>query len=147
MDRMSQALLFNTPKPRYLFGFVHVEDCAAVHVNALDEEVLSDEQLADVDWLVAAATGEVGKDGREVWTEVAGQLAGDFRDEVGRGVFKVGWDKMPVNMPYRVDSRWTESVVLGGRKIREVGECVKEVAGWYLGLLEGDDKKKAILGK
>jgi nucleoside-diphosphate-sugar epimerase len=142
MDRMSKALLFNAPKPRYLFGLVHVEDCAAAHVNALDEDMVSDEELKKVDWLVAAGTSEAEKNGEEVWREVAEMVDREFRDEVERGVFEVGWDRVPINVPYRVDSKRTEGMVLGGKAMRGFAECVRQVAGWYSGLLEEEGKGK-----
>jgi hypothetical protein len=49
-------------------------------------------------------------------------------------VFKLGRSKVPINMPYRVDSTETEERLLWGVKMKGFEECVKEVAKWYLSL-------------
>lgn len=136
IDRQTSALLFDKMKPRYAFGFVHVGDCARVHVEALDEGNVRSEDVPP--WFVAAATMEGEGRGEEMWVGVADLIAGQFRREIEEGVFMIGREKVPINMPYRVDSRVTEMVLLGGRKMRGFEECVMEVARWYLSLPEGN---------
>lgn len=132
MDRMSRALLFNESKPRYLFGFVHVEDCAKVHVEALDDAKLSEGILPD--WLIAAAPSEKLKNGEEIWREAGDVVSDNFPKEIDSGLFTVGRDNMPMNMPYYVASGFTETALLGGARFRGVNECIREVAEWYTNL-------------
>jgi nucleoside-diphosphate-sugar epimerase len=129
MDRMSRALLFNDSKPRYAFGFVHVDDCAAVHVEALDEDKVPDGRLPD--WYVAAASTPSGKTGSDIWREVGDVVEQNFKQEVESGMVTVGRDNVPVNMPYRVDSNMTESLLLGGRTFRTLADCILDVGFWY----------------
>ncbi|KAF2477661.1 NAD(P)-binding protein [Lindgomyces ingoldianus] len=136
MDRMSKALLFNGATPRYGFGFVHVEDCARVHVEALDEEKVQGEDIPD--WFIAAATMEEGKDGPRIWKEAGDTVEREFAEEMRNGVFIVGRENLPTNMPFRVDSRMTEEMLLGGRKFRSLEECVREVGQWYSGLVQNE---------
>ena len=150
MDRMSRALLFSDNKPRYAFGFVHVDDCAAVHVNALDSDLLptslltSSKEEEGVDWLVAASSTPPSPSvsGEQLWLETAQTLKHAFEDEVQRGVFEIGFDMVPVNMPFRVDGRRTEGLVLGGRRMRGLVECVGEVGCWYSKLARVEGGKK-----
>jgi nucleoside-diphosphate-sugar epimerase len=137
MDRQTKALLFDDARPRYAFGFVHVQDCARVHIEALDEEKIKRRDVPP--WYVAAAGTEEGCDGEMVWKGAGDMVEREFGDEVERGVFKVGRGKTPVNMPYRVDSRVTERMLLGGERIRGLEECVREVAGWYVGLRKKEE--------
>ncbi|KAJ4363677.1 hypothetical protein N0V83_009973 [Neocucurbitaria cava] len=132
MDRQTKALLFDEMKPRYAFGFVHVQDCARVHVEALDEAKAKSEELPP--WFVAAATIEEGVDGARLWGTVADMVEREYKEEVEEKVFTVGRSKVPVNMPYRVDARLTERMLLGGEKIRGLEESVREVAQWYVDL-------------
>jgi nucleoside-diphosphate-sugar epimerase len=134
IDRQTKALLFDDMKPRYAFGFVHVQDCARIHIEALDESKVKSKNLPP--WFVAAATSEGGIDGEKAWAKAAGMVEREFEDEVRKGVFKVGKDKTPINMPYRVESDWTAGALLYGEEIRGLEECVKEVAQWYLRLKE-----------
>lgn len=130
MDRMSKALLFGTgPSPRYAFGFAHVEDCAKVHIAALDEKNVPDGEIPD--WFIAAASTEKGKNGREIWQEAGDLVEQEFKGEIDSGVFKVGRNNVPINMPFYVDSRMTERMLLGGQVFRSLPECVKEVGHWY----------------
>ena len=135
MDRMSKALLFDGPKPRYGFGFVHVEDCARVHIEALNEEI---PESCLPDWFVAASTSDQGKDGEAVWKAVGDMIALTFSSEIEQGLFSIGKDKMPINMPYRVDSTMTERMLLDGNPFRNLGQCVEAVGRWYLGLARGE---------
>jgi nucleoside-diphosphate-sugar epimerase len=132
IDRQTKALLFDEMKPRYAFGFVHVQDCARVHVEALDEVKVKSEDLPP--WFVAAGTPETGVDGETQWTKAVDMVEKEFGKEIEAGMFKVGRSKTPINMPYRIDSRFTEKMLLGGEKIRGLEESVKEVARWYLAL-------------
>ncbi|CAO2651690.1 Nn.00g042600.m01.CDS01 [Neocucurbitaria sp. VM-36] len=132
MDRQTKALIFDEMKPRYAFGFVHVQDCARVHIEALDETKVKSEDLPP--WFVAAATVEEGINGPKLWAKAADMIEREFKKEVEGKVFKVGRTKVPINMPYRVDSRLTERMLLGGQKIRGLEESVKEVAHWYVDL-------------
>jgi nucleoside-diphosphate-sugar epimerase len=132
IDRQTKALLFDEMKPRYAFGFVHVRDCARVHIEALDEKKVKSEDLPP--WWVAAATSEGGVDGEKMWSKAADMVKREFAKEVEEGIFKVGTSKAPINMPYRVDSRKTEECLLEGGKMMGLEECVKEVAEWYLSL-------------
>jgi nucleoside-diphosphate-sugar epimerase len=134
IDRQTKALLFDEMKPRYAFGFVHVRDCARVHIQALDEKKVRREDLPP--WWVAAATSEEGIDGEKMWSKAADMVEKNFATEVKEGVFKIGRDKAPINMPYRVDSRRTEESVLEGEKMMGLEECVQGVAKWYLSLAE-----------
>jgi nucleoside-diphosphate-sugar epimerase len=137
VDRQSKALLFDDTAPRYAFGFVHVQDCARIHIEALDEKVGS-ENLPK--WYVAAGTVEEGVDGQKLWNSVADMIERDFADEVKSGTFKVGRQKVPINMPFRVDSRTTEKMLLSGDKIRGLEDSVREVAEWYIELRRKEGK-------
>ncbi|KAH5245962.1 hypothetical protein HBI52_166240 [Parastagonospora nodorum] len=132
IDRQTKALLFDDMKPRYAFGFVHVRECAAIHVNALDEEKWRSDDLPA--WYIAAATSERGIDGERIWARAVEMVERDFANEVKEGVFKVGRSKVPINMPYRVDSAETEKRLLSGVPMKGLKECVKEVAEWYVSL-------------
>ena len=132
IDRQTKALLFDDMKPRYAFGFVHVRECAAIHINALDETKWRSDDLPA--WYIAAATSEERAAGETVWAKAAEMVERDFAKEVKEGVFKVGRSKVPINMPYRVDSSETEKRLLSGLPMRGFEECVKEVAEWYLSL-------------
>ena len=134
MDRMSRALLFNEPKPRYLFGFVHVKDCARIHVEALNSENISDDEIPD--WLIAAAPSDKIKNGEEIWGEAGDVIATAFPREVESGLFEIGRTNMPVNMPYYVDSTFTETTLLDGEKMKNLNDCIREVAEWYKNLSE-----------
>ncbi|KAF2714715.1 3-beta hydroxysteroid dehydrogenase/isomerase family protein [Pleomassaria siparia CBS 279.74] len=122
MDRMSKALLFNDPKPRYGFGFVHVEDCAAVPIEALDEDK--------------------GSDGDRVWKHAGDVVEESFREEVKKGIYTVGRTNLPINMSFRVDSRLTERLLLDGRKFTSLEECVKEVGVWYAGPIKREEEER-----
>lgn len=132
MDRQTKALLFDEMKPRYAFGFVHVQDCARVHIEALDEDKAKNEDLPP--WYIAAATVKDGTDGPGLWNAAADMIERNFKVEVEQGIFKVGRSKVPVNMPYRVDSKLTERTLLGGQNIRGLQESVQEVARWYIAM-------------
>jgi nucleoside-diphosphate-sugar epimerase len=134
MDRMSKALLFNEAKPRYAFGFVHVKDCAAVHINSLDEVKVPESEIPN--WFVAASTTPEGMEGKDVWKEAGDVVERNFGTEVESGLITVGRENLPVNMPYRVDSTLTERMLLGGAKFMSLGDCVREVGEWYRGLVE-----------
>ena len=136
MDRMSKALLFNDPKARYAFGFVHVDDCAAVHIEALDEDKVPDSELPD--WYIAAASSPIGKTGSDIWREAGDAVEQEFKQEIERGIMVVGRDNVPINMPFRVDSRLTERLLLGGRKFRNLADCVTDVGNWYRKLATQD---------
>lgn len=132
MDRMSRALLFNEPKPRYLFGFVHVQDCARVHVEALDELKVPDDKIPD--WYIAAGCGDKSKTGSDIWKEAGDIVQKNSSNEVAGGMFTVGRDNMPINMPYYVDSTLTEARLFDQDKLRGLNECIQEVAEWYKSL-------------
>jgi hypothetical protein len=132
MDRMSRALLFNDVSPRYAFGFVSRGDCAAVHVNALDEEKLPSNDIPK--WLIAAAPTSPSDTAESIWKSV-GDMIEDFKTEIDKGVFTVGRSNLPINMPFRVDSRWTENHVLG-QEFTGFETCVRDVALWYRDLVE-----------
>jgi nucleoside-diphosphate-sugar epimerase len=132
IDRQTKALLFDEMKPRYAFGFVHVRDCARVHIEALDESKVRTEDVPP--WFVAAGTSEEGVVGEMLWGGASDKIDKRFAKEVAEGVFKVGRSKAPINMPYRVDSRLTEKTLLDGEEMKGLEECVEEVARWYLGL-------------
>jgi nucleoside-diphosphate-sugar epimerase len=135
MDRMSKAILFNDMKPRYAFGFVHVDDCAAIHIEALDESKAPVDRIPK--WFVAAATTEK-KTLEEIWKGVGDVIEKEFGKEVEEGVFKIGRENLPINVPFRVDSALTENMLLDGKKMRGIDECVKIVAKWYLELVQRD---------
>ncbi|KAF2641169.1 NAD(P)-binding protein [Massarina eburnea CBS 473.64] len=135
MDRMSRALLFNDPKPRYAFGFVHVDDCARVHIEALDEEKVPEEKIPD--WFVAAAPSVKGMDGIEVWKEAGDKLEKSFEGQVNSGTFTIGKHNLPINMPFYVNSTLTERMLLDGKGFRGLPECAEEVGKWYVNLAEG----------
>jgi nucleoside-diphosphate-sugar epimerase len=137
LDRQSKALLFDDVAPRYAFGFVHVQDCARIHIEALDERNKSEDLPK---WYVAAGTVEEGIDGEELWNNVADMIERDFGDEVSTGVFKVGRNRVPINMPFRADSRVTEKMLLNGARIRGLENSVKEVAQWYIELKRKEEK-------
>jgi len=132
IDRQSKALLFDEMAPRYAFGFVHVKDCAKIHVEALNEEKVKKADMPP--WYVAAGTSEEGVNGAKMWSKAADMVDKEFGEAIVAGTFKLGRTKTPINMPYRVDSRRTEKMLLDGNKIRTFDECVKEVAQWYLSL-------------
>ncbi|KAF2277951.1 NAD(P)-binding protein [Westerdykella ornata] len=139
MDRMSRAILFDDVRPRYAFGFVDVNDCAAVHVGSLDEKALPTEEIPR--WLIAAATTEKGKTINEVWREVGEAVERHFPKEVEQGVFRLGKHNIPINMPYRVDSGWTQSRLLERRRFKSFEDCVLHVAKCYLDLRARDEEK------
>ncbi|KAF2260805.1 NAD(P)-binding protein [Lojkania enalia] len=139
MDRMSLALLFNGMQPRYAFGFVHVLDCARVHVEALDEEKVPEERVPD--WFIAAATSKEGITAQKLWKEVGEMVEMEF-GSVYQDVFCVGKSNWPVNMPFRVHSRLTEEMLMGERRFRGLEECVREVARWYIELIERESLRK-----
>ncbi|KZM23558.1 uncharacterized protein EKO05_0011230 [Ascochyta rabiei] len=134
MDRQTRALLFDDNTPRYAFGFVHVQDCARVHVEALDEEKVKDADIPPR--FVAAATTEEGLDGERVWSKAVRMIESEFASEIESDVFALGRERTPTNMPYRVDSRTTEKMLLGGEVIKGLEESVKEVARWYARFVE-----------
>ncbi|KAJ4355838.1 uncharacterized protein N0V89_003859 [Didymosphaeria variabile] len=129
MDRMSRALLFNEPKPRYLFGFVHVGDCARVHVEALDKVKITDDEIPD--WFIAAASSDNAKSGEQTWKEAGNAIERNFKDEIASGTLTVGRDNVPTNMPFYVDSVLTETKILGHDKFKSLNECLKIIAEWY----------------
>ncbi|KAL1796773.1 hypothetical protein ACET3X_005313 [Alternaria dauci] len=137
VDRQSKALLFDDMTPRYAFGFIPVKDCARIHIEALDERIRSEDLPT---WYVAAGTVEQGTDGEQLWNAAADMIEHDFGDQVKTGVFKVGRDKVPTNMPFRADSSVTEKMLLGGDKIRGLQDSVKEVAQWYIELKREEEK-------
>ncbi|XPS80589.1 hypothetical protein M3J07_012565 [Ascochyta lentis] len=132
MDRQTRALLFDDNTPRYAFGFVHVQDCARVHIEALDEEKVKDGDIPPR--FIAAATTEEGLDGGQIWSKAVRTIEEEFALEIENAVFKVGTERTPVNMPYRVDSKATEKMLLGGEPIRGLEDSVREVARWYVQL-------------
>ncbi|KAH7076007.1 hypothetical protein FB567DRAFT_150813 [Paraphoma chrysanthemicola] len=132
IDRQTKALLFDEMAPRYAFGFVHVQDCARVHVEALNEAKVKSAKIPP--WFVAASSSEDADDGTTLWDRAANMIEQEFIEEVKSGVFKLGRTKTPINMPYRVDSNLTESLLLHGEKMRGLEECVTEVAHWFLRL-------------
>ncbi|KAF2125978.1 NAD(P)-binding protein [Dothidotthia symphoricarpi CBS 119687] len=134
LDRQSKALLFDEAKPRYAFGFVHVRDCARVHVEALDEERVKAEDVPP--WFVAGATTPAGYDGVRLWEQVADGLEEELEKEMAEGMFKIGRNKVPVNMPFRVNSKLTEETLFDGGEFKGLADCVKEVGHWYAGLKE-----------
>jgi nucleoside-diphosphate-sugar epimerase len=136
MDRQSRALLFDDATPRYAFGFVHAADCAAVHIEALDEAKVPVDQIPP--FFIAAHAEDEGVDGESLWARAVDVLERDLETEIAKGVFKIGRSRVPVNMPFRADSRRTEATLLDGRRMRGLGECVLEVARWYLGLEEDE---------
>jgi len=139
MDRMSRALLFDDPKPRYAFGFVHVDDCAAVHIEALNEDKVPDSELPD--WYIAAAPSPPGKSGSEIWRETGDVVEQEFGQEIKCGMVTVGRKNVPINMPYCVESRLTERLLLGGRNFRGLAACVTETGHWYRNLVAQEDRK------
>jgi nucleoside-diphosphate-sugar epimerase len=138
LDRQTKALLFDDMTPRYAFGFVHVQDCARLHIEALDETNKSEDMPS---WYVAAGTVEEGMDGEGLWEAAVDMVKQDFEAEVKTGLFKVGRNRTPINMPFRADSRVTEKMLLGGDKIRGLVDSVKEVAQWYIELKRKDEKR------
>ncbi|KAF3033898.1 hypothetical protein E8E12_004422 [Didymella heteroderae] len=116
MDRQTRALIFDDNTPRYAFGFVHVEDCARVHIEALDQNKAPDADLPPR--FIAAASTEVGENGDQVWNKAVNVIEDEFESEIKKGLFTVGKERTPTNMPYRVDSRITERMLLDGQAIR-----------------------------
>lgn len=133
MDRQTRALIFDDNTPRYAFGFVHVNDCARVHIEALDQDKVKDGDIPPR--FVAAATTEEGVDGQQVWSRAIKLIESEFASEIDKGVFAVGGERTPINMPYRVDSRMTEDMLLGGETMKGFEESVREVADWYVQLI------------
>ncbi|EUC40092.1 hypothetical protein COCMIDRAFT_109675 [Bipolaris oryzae ATCC 44560] len=136
LDRQSKALLFDSVAPRYAFGFVHVQDCAKVHIEALDEVKVESKHLPR--WFVAAGTVQEGLDGEKIWNAAADMVERDFPNQVKSGLFKVGRGKVPINMPFRAESKLTEKLLLQGDSMRGLNESVKEVAQWYVTLRENE---------
>jgi nucleoside-diphosphate-sugar epimerase len=136
MDRMSKAFLFDEMRPRYAFGFVSVEDCAAIHIEALDQRKVPDGNIPG--WFVAAAPTPKEQTAQQLWKEVGEMIEKEFSEQVKDGLFKIGWDKIPVNIPYTVDSTLTEEILLGGKKFKSLIDCVRDVAHWYARLAEKD---------
>lgn len=142
MDRQTRALIFDDNTPRYAFGFVHVEDCAKVHIEALDPNKVSDESVPPR--FLAAASTEAGLDGHQVWSKAVSMVMSKFSSEVERGLFTIGKERTPTNMPYRIDSRMTEKILLDGKAIRGLQESVREVAGWYARLAAQETQNNGI---
>lgn len=136
MDRHSKALLFDEFKHKYAFGFVHVNDCAKLHIEALDERKVKTEDIPP--WFIAAGSSEDGIDGEMLWSKAADLVASEFSKEVDEGVFKLGRGRTPINMPYRVDATLTENMLLGGERIRGLDDCIRDVAQWYVELHRRD---------
>lgn len=134
LDRQSKALLFDSVAPRYAFGFVHVQDCAKVHIEALDEAKAKSQDLPR--WFVAAGMVQEGLSGEELWNMAADMVEQTFPSQIKTGFFKIGRDKVPINMPFRAESRLTEKMLLQGESIRGLEESVREVAQWYISLRE-----------
>ncbi|KAF2198788.1 3-beta hydroxysteroid dehydrogenase/isomerase family protein [Delitschia confertaspora ATCC 74209] len=133
MDRMCRAILFNEPKPRYLFGFVHFLDVAKVHVEALDEVKVPREKIPD--FFIAASSTPEGKDAARIWREACEMVDEEWYPEVRDGIFKVGWERLPENIPFRVDSGLTERMLFDDAKgFVDFEGCLKEVVTWYLKL-------------
>lgn len=132
MDRMSRALLFNEPKPRYAFGFVDVVECARVHVEALDEVRVPYDEVPD--WFVAAGSSDPSKNGEATWKEAGDVIENTFKNDVASGMFTVGRDNVPINMPYYVDSALTQTKLFCHEKFKSLNDCIKDVAEWYSGL-------------
>lgn len=128
VDRQTRALIFDDNTPRYAFGFVHVEDCARVHIKALDQIKVADTDLPPR--FVAAASTEAGLNGTQVWNKAVHIVENEFEPEIAKGLFTVGRERTPTNMPYRVDSKKTEEMLLDGKPIRGLEESVREVARW-----------------
>lgn len=129
MDRQTRALIFDDNTPRYAFGFVHVEDCARVHIEALDLNKVPDADLPSR--YIAAASTEADLDGSQIWKKAKSMVESRFASEIEKGLFIVGTNRTPTNMPYRVDSQKTEKMLLDGKAIRGLDESAIEVAGWY----------------
>lgn len=136
IDRMSRALLFDEGKPRYAFGFVHVEDCAKVHVEALDEKNVPGDKAAN--WFIAAAESTKGKRGEELWKDAGDYVEEQLQNNVRKGIFKIGRNNGPLNMPFYVDSSLTKSMLMGGQDFRGLAESIVDVGRWYAKLSEGD---------
>jgi hypothetical protein len=144
MDRFTLSLLF-APQPvaRFCFGTVSVRDCADVHVAALDPAKFSDESLDKVKFLVAAAStpkDSVGKvkPAQQIWKDVAMRLRKAFEKDAENDTFRIS-DQIPENMPFEVQSVWTENRVWDGqRKFTDFGTSVEEVGKWYLTLLKNE---------
>jgi hypothetical protein len=106
-------------------------------VEALDEVKVPDRELPR--WFVAAGMVEEGVTGEQLWGRAADVVERDFSREVEEGVFRVGKSRVPINMPFRVDSRVTERMLVGGERVRGLKECVGEVGRWYLALKRKED--------
>lgn len=133
MDRQTRALIFDDNTPRYAFGFVHVEDCARVHIEALDQTRAPDTDLPPR--FVAAASTEAGLNGNQVWDNAVNNIESEFESEIETGLFTIGKERTPTNMPHRVDSKRTERMLLDGKAMRGLEESVGEVARWYARLV------------
>jgi nucleoside-diphosphate-sugar epimerase len=136
MDRHSRALLFDEFKHKYAFGFVHVNDCAKVHIEALDEQKVKSEDVPP--WFIAAGSSDDGCDGEMLWSKAADMVEREFSREVEEGVFKLGRGRTPINMPYRVDATLTENMLLGSERIRGLEDCIRDIAQWYVELKTRD---------
>ncbi|PVI05009.1 NAD(P)-binding protein [Periconia macrospinosa] len=134
MDRMSRALLFNDPKPRYAFGFINVEDCAKVHVEALDEKKVSGDEAPP--WFIAAAESVQGKSGQDLWKEAGDYVEDQLSDGIDKGLFTIGRDNVPLNMPFYVDSSLTRKMLMEGQGFKGFAQSVVEVGRWYTRLSE-----------
>ncbi|KAL6704882.1 hypothetical protein ACN47E_007565 [Coniothyrium glycines] len=137
MDRQTKALIFDDMKPRYAFGFVHVQDCAKIHIEALDEKNIKSEDIPP--WFVAAGTIAEGVNGDTLWSSAVDMVERTFPEAIQSNTFKLGKTKSPINMPYRANSRATEKMLLQGKPIRGLEESVKEVIQWYLNLKREED--------
>lgn len=133
MDRQTRTLIFDDNTPRYAFGFVHVQDCARAHIEALDEKRVGNEDVPPR--FIAAATTDEGLDGEQVWSKAVKMVESEFAPEIKVGAFKAGRERIPVNMPFRIDSRFTEKMLMDGQSMRSLEDSVKEVASWYAQLV------------
>lgn len=139
MDRQTRALILNDNTPRYAFGFVNVQDCARVHIEALDEEKVKEGNLPPI--YVAAATTQGGLNGEQVWSQAIKVIEREFEHEITEGIFMVGRDRIPTNMPFRIVSRTTEDLLLDGVAIRGLEESVVGIARWYAQLAANEQEE------
>lgn len=136
IDRISKSLLFNGPRASYGFAFVHIWDCARVHIEALDESKAPTVSIPD--WFVAGASTRSDATIAHIWNEVGAMVEAEFRDDVSIGLFTVGRHNWPINVPFRVESGLTSTMLMNGDDFKPLSHSIREVAAWYKGLVLSD---------
>lgn len=108
------------------FGLVHVDDCARVHVGALNTAKIHGNQILMCAW------NTVGKSAEKFWQDALEKVENVFPRDIENKVFELG--REPFRMLMQVDSTKTEE--LFEFKFKNFSEQVLGVSEWYSGLVK-----------